>query len=152
MTRFMMSLADSVSLVDFAWKNASQGDLFIRKAAACSVSTLAQAVINLFKADVGIDIIGPRHGEKLSESLASHEELARADDMGEYFRIHADARDLNYSLYVEQGDQARLTFDDYDSSHAAVQMSVEDVERLLLTLPEVRAELEALGTEFRKGV
>lgn len=144
MTRFMMSLADSVDLVEFAFHNAKQGDLFIRKAKACTVGDLAQAVINLFRASVQVEVIGTRHAEKLSEALASREELARAQDMGDYFRIQADNRDLNYSVYVEQGDIAQNGYADYDS-HTVDRMGLSEVEQLLLTLPEVRAELAAAG-------
>jgi UDP-N-acetylglucosamine 4,6-dehydratase len=144
MTRFMMSLADSVSLVDFAFNNAKQGDLFIRKAQACTVRDLAQAVINLFKSAASVETIGTRHAEKLSEALATREELARAQDMGEYFRIEADNRDLNYSVYVEQGDVSQASYDDYDS-HTVDRMTVADVEDLLLSLPEVRRELASAG-------
>lgn len=144
MTRFMMSLTDSVSLVEFAFQNARQGDLFIRKAAACTVGDLAQAVVNLFHSSAEIEVIGTRHAEKVSEALASREELSRAQDMGDYFRIQADNRDLNYSLYVEQGDPAQSQYADYDS-HTVDRMSLTQVEDLLLTLPEVRAELAAAG-------
>ena len=144
MTRFMMSLADSVDLVEFAFHNADQGDLFIRKAEACTVRDLAQATINLFQSSSQIDVIGTRHAEKLSESLASREELSRARDMGDYFRIQADNRDLNYSIYVEEGDVEQARYDDYDS-HTVARMTVPDVEDLLLTLPEIRSELTAAG-------
>lgn len=144
MTRFMMSLADSVDLVEFAFHNADQGDLFIRKAESCTVRDLAQATINLFRSPSTVDIIGTRHAEKLSEALASREELSRARDMGGYFRIQADNRDLNYSIYVEEGDVEQAQYNDYDS-HTVNRMSVEDVEDLLLTLPEIRAELTAAG-------
>lgn len=144
MTRFMMSLANSVELVEFAFQHAQQGDLFIRKAQACTIRDLAQAVINLFRSPAGIQVIGTRHAEKVSEALATREELARANDMGEYFRVLADKRDLNYSAYVEEGDVQQTEFEDYDS-HTVDRMSVEEVEDLLLTLPEVRAELAAAG-------
>ncbi|MDJ0323899.1 polysaccharide biosynthesis protein [Cryobacterium sp. PH31-AA6] len=144
MTRFMMSLADSVDLVEFAFHNADQGDLFIRKAQSCTVRDLAQATINLFQSPSQIDVIGTRHAEKLSEALASREELSRARDMGDYFRIQADNRDLNYSIYVEEGDTEQAQYDDYDS-HTVDRMSVSAVENLLLTLPEIRAELTAAG-------
>jgi UDP-N-acetylglucosamine 4,6-dehydratase len=144
MTRFMMSLADSVDLVDFAFREAKQGDLFIRKARACTISDLAQAVINLFQSNAQVKTIGTRHAEKLSEALATREELARAQDMGEYFRIEADNRDLNYSVYVEEGDVNQESYDDYDS-HTVARMSVLDVEDLLLTLPEMRRELALAG-------
>lgn len=146
MTRFMMSLAESVSLVEFAWEHAHQGDLFIRKAPSCTIADLAQAIINLFRADVSIDVIGTRHAEKISEALASREELARAVDMGEYFRIQADARDLNYKVYVDEGDKKNTQFEDYDS-HTVERMTVAEVERLLVTLPEVRRELALSGIQ-----
>lgn len=144
MTRFMISLANSVDLVEFAFHNAKQGDLFIRKAKACTMADLAQAVINLFVSSSRVEIIGTRHAEKLSEALASREELARSLDMGDYFRIEADKRDLNYSIYVEQGDVAQAEFADYDS-HTVDRMSVWEIQELLLTLPEVRAELAEAG-------
>jgi len=144
MTRFMMSLENSVDLVEFAFHNAVQGDLFIRKAKSCTVSDLAQAVINLFHSSSQVDVIGTRHAEKISEALANREELSRAQDMGDYFRIRADNRDLNYSIYVEKGDVAQAEYDDYDS-HTVDRMDVSEVEELLLTLPEVRAELTAAG-------
>jgi len=144
MTRFMMSLANSVDLVEFAFHNAEQGDMFIRKAKACTVGDLAQGVINLFQSSSRVEVIGTRHAEKLSEALASREELSRARDMGDYFRIEADKRDLNYSVYVEQGDVEQAQYQDYDS-HTVDRMDVSEVEQLLLTLPEVRSELVAAG-------
>ena len=150
MTRFMMSLAHSVDLVEFAFHNARQGDLFIRKAESCTVGDLAQAAINLFHAKVRVDVIGTRHAEKLSEALATREELSRAEDMGEYFRVQADNRDLNYSVYFEEGDTAIAKYDDYDS-HTVGRMDVAGVEQLLLTLPEVRAELQAAGLPVERA-
>lgn len=144
MTRFMMSLADSVSLVEYAFNNAQQGDLFIRKAKACTIGDLAQAVINLFESSAKVDIIGTRHAEKVSEALASREELARAQDLGDYFRIPADSRELNYEIYVEEGDRSQELYDDYDS-HTVERMTVAETEELLLTLPEVREELALAG-------
>jgi UDP-glucose 4-epimerase len=149
MTRFMMSLANSVDLVEFAFHNAQQGDLFVRKAVACTVGDLAQAVINLFHSSAEIDIIGTRHAEKLSEVLANKEELARSQDMGTYFRIRADNRDLNYSVYVDEGDRKQEQFMDYDS-HTVDRLDVGGVEELLLTLPEVRAELTAAGLPLER--
>jgi UDP-N-acetylglucosamine 4,6-dehydratase len=150
MTRFMMSLENSVDLVEFAFHNAVQGDLFIRKAKSCTVRDLAQAVINLFGASSKVEVIGTRHAEKLSEALANREELSRAQDMGDYFRIRADNRDLNYSVYVEEGDVAQEEYSDYDS-HTVDRMDVGEVEELLLTLPEVRAELSAAGRHSRES-
>lgn len=144
MTRFMMSLANSVDLVEFAFGHARQGDLFIRKAAACTIRTLAQALINLFRSDARIEVIGTRHAEKTSEALATREELARAEDLGEYFRIVADNRDLNYSIYFDKGDRSQTLFQDYDS-HTVERMTVAEVEAMLLALPEVREELALAG-------
>lgn len=141
MTRFMMSLADSVDLVDFAFRNANQGDLFIRKARACTIADLAQATINLFRAKASVEVIGTRHAEKVSEALATREELARADDLGGYFRVPSDNRDLNYAGFVDRGDTTQSAFADYDS-HTVDRMTVSEVEALLLTLPEVRHELQ----------
>ncbi|WP_308467870.1 polysaccharide biosynthesis protein [Rathayibacter soli] len=144
MTRFMMSLASSVDLVEFAFANATQGDLFIRKAAACTIGDLARAIANLFHVDADIRVIGTRHAEKVSEALASREELARAQDMGDYFRISADKRDLNYDAYFDRGDTKQAQFRDYDS-HTVERLTVGQVEDLLLTLPKVRKELEIAG-------
>jgi len=144
MTRFMMSLAESVDLVDFAFHHASQGDLFIKKARACTITDLAQAVINLFEADASIEVIGTRHAEKKFETLASVEELARAEDLGEFFRIKPDTRDLNYKIYVEEGDTEQKQFADYHS-HNVERMTVAEVERLLITLPEIKSELTMAG-------
>lgn len=144
MTRFMMSLADSVDLVEFAFQNASQGDLFVRKAPACTIGELAEAIISLFQSAATVEVIGTRHAEKLSEALATREELARAEDMGAYFRVSADKRDLNYSVYFEEGDVNQSGFEDYDS-HSVPRLTMPEIRELLLTLPEVRAELSAAG-------
>jgi len=149
MTRFMMSLASSVDLVEFAFTNAMQGDLFIRKAAACTIGDLARAIANLFQIKADIRVIGTRHAEKVSEALASREELARAEDMGEYFRIAADKRDLNYSVYVDEGNTKQTLFRDYDS-HTVDRLTVGEVEALLLTLPKVREELAAAGIQVEQ--
>lgn len=150
MTRFMMSLANSVDLVEFAFQNAEQGDLFIRKASACTMGDLAQAVLNLFQSKLKVRVIGTRHGEKLSESLATSQELSRAQDMGDYFRIAADKRNLNYEAYFDEGDTAQDRFADYDS-HTVERLTVPKVEQLLLSLPKVRAELAAAGIEAGKA-
>ena len=144
MTRFMMSLAHSVDLVEFALANGGQGDLFIRKAKSCTVQDLALAILSLFNSKAGIEVIGTRHAEKVSEALATREELARAHDMGTYFRVSPDSRDLNYGLYTEEGNKFQTEFEDYDS-HTVERMNVEQVKELLLTLPEVRSELELAG-------
>ena len=144
MTRFMMSLADSVDLVEFAFQQADQGDLFIRKAKACTIGDLALATISLFESRARVEVIGTRHAEKLSEALATREELSRAQDMGTYFRIQADKRDLNYSIFVDEGDTAVAEYDDYDS-HTVDRMSVREIKQLLLTLPEIHTELALAG-------
>jgi UDP-N-acetylglucosamine 4,6-dehydratase/5-epimerase len=140
MTRFMMSLAESVDLVEYAFSHAEQGDLFIRKAPACTLADLVTALGNLFGLRPDVEVIGIRHGEKMSESLASREELARALDGGAYFRIPADNRDLNYGLYFDEGNPEGRPPVDYDS-HTTTRLDVAGVERLLLTLPEIQAEL-----------
>lgn len=144
MTRFMMSLVQSVDLVEYAFTHARQGDLFIRKAAACTLSDLITALGNLFGVCPEVAVIGVRHGEKMSESLASREELARATDHGEYFQIHADNRDLNYGLYFDEGGLEQVRLDDYDSNRVD-RLDVHGIEQLLLSLPEVQAELALAG-------
>jgi UDP-N-acetylglucosamine 4,6-dehydratase/5-epimerase len=140
MTRFIMSLAQSVDLVEHAFTHARPGDVFIRRANACTIGDLATAVSNLFEVATTMDVIGIRHGEKMYETLASREELTYAEEFGEYFRVPLDSRDLNYSLYFDQGDPVRGCLDDYDS-HNAPRLSVPELESLLLTLPEVREQL-----------
>jgi len=142
MTRFLLPLRDSVDLVLFAFTNAGPGDLFVKKAPACTVADLAQAIKNLFKSDVPTEIIGMRHGEKLYETLVTKEELRRSDDMGDYYRISLDDRNLNYNLYFTEGDQQESHIDDYHS-HNTQRLDVKEVEELLLSLPEVKKELPA---------
>lgn len=144
MTRFLLPLPLAIKLVAFAFEHARQGDLFVRKAPACSVDVLAEALKRLFRSDVPVCVIGMRHGEKIYETLATSEELAKAEDMGDYYRVPMDDRDLNYGKYFTEGDAREREFDDY-TSHNTEQLDVDGVERLLLTLPEVRAELAAFG-------
>jgi UDP-N-acetylglucosamine 4,6-dehydratase/5-epimerase len=141
MTRFLMPLRDSVDLVLFAFTNANPGDLFVKKAAASTVSDLAQAVKNLFKSNVEIKVIGIRHGEKLYETLVTKEELRRAEDMGNYYRVQLDDRNLNYNLYFTEGDKKEVQLDDYHS-HNTNRLDVKQVEELLLSLPEIQKELK----------
>ncbi|MEN6308633.1 MAG: polysaccharide biosynthesis protein [Anaerohalosphaeraceae bacterium] len=141
MTRFLLPLYYSVDLVLFAFTHARPGDIFVKKAPASTVQDLAQALINLFKSDVPINIIGIRHGEKLYETLVTKEEMVRADDMGDYYRIALDARNLNYAIYFTKGDKKEMQLEDYHS-HNTEQLNVKQVEKLLLTLPEVQAELK----------
>lgn len=140
MTRFLLALGDAIDLVNFAFHNAQQGDIFIRKAPACTISDLALALQNLFKSEVPVKYIGIRHGEKIYETLATREELRRAQDIGDYFRVKMDDRDLNYSKYYTEGDLKEADQDDY-TSHNTARLMVSEVEKLLLTLPEVIAEL-----------
>ncbi len=141
MTRFLMPLRDSVDLVLFAFTHAKPGDLFVKKAAASTIGDLAQALKNLFKSKVETKVIGIRHGEKLYETLVTKEELRRSEDMGDYYRVSLDDRNLNYNLYFTEGDKKEALLDDYHS-HNTTQLDVKGVEELLLSLPEVRAELK----------
>lgn len=143
MTRFLMSLNDSVDLVVYAFGNAKQGDIFVQKAPASTVLDLAHALIDLFggKKD-NIKIIGTRHGEKLYESLVSREEMAKAEDLGRYYRIPADNRDLNYSDYFDVGELKVSELNDF-TSHNADQLNVSGVKNLLLNLDYIQAELNA---------
>ncbi len=141
MTRFLLPLRDSVDLVLFAFTHAAPGDLFVKKAPACTIGDLAQALKNIFRSDVPVKIIGIRHGEKLYETLVTKEELQRAEDMGDYYRIRLDDRTLNYALYFTQGDPKEVYVEDYHS-HNTTRLNVKQVEELLLSLPEVTAELE----------
>ncbi len=144
MTRFLLPLPLAIELVAFAFNHGQQGDLFVRKAPACTVANLAQALKNLFHSDVPIQVIGMRHGEKIYETLATREELAKSEDMGDYYRVPMDDRDLNYSKYFTEGDTTESALDDY-TSHNTEQLDVAAVEALILTLPEVREALQAAG-------
>jgi UDP-glucose 4-epimerase len=140
MTRFLMSLEDSVNLVLYAFEHGTQGDIFVQKAPASTVHDLAMALKSLFNQRGEIKLIGTRHGEKLYESLISREEMANAQDMGGYYRIPADNRDLNYARYFSEGDQKITEFDDY-TSHNTQRLDVEQVKELLLKLDFIQEEL-----------
>ncbi len=142
MTRFLMSLEDSVDLVLYAFEHGAQGDIFVQKAPASTVEVLARALKELFGKDNPVRIIGTRHGEKLFESLISREEMARADDLGDYFRIPADNRDLNYAKFFSDGEEKISRFDDY-TSHNTERLDIEQVKTLLLKLDFIREELDA---------
>ena len=137
-----MSLEDSVDLVLHAFKNARQGDIFIQKATSSTVEDLATALKELFDINSDIKIIGTRHGEKLFETLISREEMAKVEDLGRYYRIPVDDRDLNYNKYFIEGDVATNALDDY-TSHNTKILSVEEVKKLLLTLDYINGELNA---------
>ena len=142
MTRFLLPLSGAIDLILFAFGNARPGDIFIRKSPACTVDALAAALGELFGIEPHIRRIGMRHGEKLYETLASREELRRAQDMGDYWRVTMDGRGLDYAKYFTEGDTNEAGIDDY-TSHNTERLDVAQVKKLLLTLPEVQAELAA---------
>jgi len=142
MTRFLMSLEDSVDLVLYAFQHGQQGDIFVQKAPASTVADLALALKELFGVDCAVKTIGTRHGEKLYESLISREEMAHALEMDNYYRIPADNRDLNYAKYFSEGDQDVSQLDDY-TSHNTVRLNVEQIKQLLLGLDFIEEELNA---------
>ena len=146
MTRFLMSLEESVDLVLHAFEHGQQGDIFVQKAPASTIGDLALALQKLFGRDVPTDVIGTRHGEKLYESLVSREEMAKAEDMGRYYRVPADNRDLNYELFISQGNPEANSIDDY-TSHTTQRLGVDEICRLLLTLDYVREELGPEATQ-----
>jgi UDP-glucose 4-epimerase len=133
MTRFLMSLDEAVDLVLFAFKNGNQGDLFIQKAPACTIEVLAEAVIEVMNADTEVKIIGTRHGEKLYETLCTREEMAKAEDLGDFYRIPADNRDLNYGKYFQEGETKVSHFEDYNS-HNTQRLNIEETKQALLKL------------------
>ena len=142
MTRFLMSLEDSVDLVIHAFEHAEQGDIFVQKAPASTLTDLAQALKALFQSESVVKIIGTRHGEKLYESLISREEMAKAEDMGRYYRIPADNRDLNYEKYFVEGETHITEVDDY-TSHNTQRLNVDEVKTLLLNLDYIQEMLNA---------
>lgn len=140
MSRFFMSLDDAVDLVLFAFENANAGDLFVNKAPAGTIGDLAQALIELTGKEVPIKIIGTRHGEKVYETLCTREEMAKAEDMGDFYRVPADNRDLNYAAYFSEGEEEVAQIEDYHS-HNASQEGVEGLKKLISTLPLIRKEI-----------
>ena len=142
MTRFLMSLEDSVDLVLYAFEHGKQGDIFVQKAPASTVADLAQALKELLNKDNPVREIGTRHGEKLYESLISREEMVKAEDMGGYYRIPADNRDLNYAQFFSEGEEKISHQDDY-TSHNTERLNVEQVKTLLLKLDFIKEELNA---------
>ena len=142
MTRFIMSLEEAVELVVFAFKNANSGDIMVQKAPACTIEVLAKAVKELFCVDNEIKIIGIRHGEKMYETLLTNEECARAIDMGNFFRVPADQRDLNYDLYFKEGNQERTKLSEFNSNNTEL-LGVEEVKKKLLELKYIRDKIEA---------
>jgi len=142
MTRFLMSLEDSVDLVLYAYEHGEQGDIFVQKAPSSTVADLAQAVKEIFNKDNEVNVIGTRHGEKLYESLISREEMAHAFDMGDYYRIPADNRNLNYAKYFSEGEEEISKLNDY-TSHNTRRLNVEQVKLLLLELDYIKGALHA---------
>ncbi len=140
MTRFMMTLEDAVELVLFAFKNGKQGDLFVQKAPAATIHTLAQAIKELYNASNPIKIIGTRHGEKVYEVLVNREDMVKAEDMGDFYRIPADTRDLNYEKFFSEGKDISKV-EDYHS-HNTVRLDLEATKRLLLKLDIIRKDLD----------
>jgi UDP-glucose 4-epimerase len=142
MTRFMMSLENAVDLVMFAFTNSKQGDIFVQKSPAATIGLLAEVLVELFKVGSEIKVIGTRHGEKLYESLLSKEEAVKAIDMGDYFRIPADNRDLNYAKYIDEGSP-KITLSDEYNSHNTHRLTKEELKKLLMDLSFVKQELAA---------
>jgi UDP-glucose 4-epimerase len=143
MTRFMMTLDGAVDLVIFAFQNGKPGDIFVQKAPAATIEILAKALLELYKAKNTIKVIGTRHGEKLYETLVNREEMAKAEDLGSYYRIPADTRDLNYNRFFVEGQEQIAQTDDY-TSHNTYRMDIEETKSLLLQLDSVREDVERL--------
>ncbi len=141
MTRFMMTLEDAVDLVIFAWQNGENGDLFVQKAPAATIETLAKAVIELYKSPAKVKVIGTRHGEKLYETLVTREEMAKSIDMGNYFRIPCDNRDLNYDKYFVEGEEKIAVIEDYHS-HNTGRLDLEGMKKELLRLQMIKDDVK----------
>ena len=144
MTRFVMSLEEAVDLVLFAFENGESGDILVQKAPACTIEVLAKAVAELFNPETEIKVIGIRHGEKMYETLLTNEECANAIDMGDFYRVPADKRGLNYDKYFKDGDVARTQLSEFDSNNTSL-MTVEEVKEKLLTLSYIQNELANWG-------
>ena len=140
MTRFMMTLDDAVDLVIYTWQHGENGDLFVQKAPAATIETLAKALLELYHSPQAIRVIGTRHGEKLYESLVTREEMAKAIDMGQYYRIPCDSRDLNYDKYFVEGEEKVSKYESYHS-HNTTRLDIEGMKQLLLKLKFIREDL-----------
>jgi UDP-N-acetylglucosamine 4,6-dehydratase/5-epimerase len=140
MTRFMMTLEDAVDLVLFAFENGKQGDLFVQKSPAATIEVLAKALLELYDSKSEIKVIGTRHGEKLYETLVNREDMVKAEDMGDYYRIPADNRDLNYAQYFSEGEPDVSNYDEYHS-HNTERLNIEGMKKLLHKLPIIKKEI-----------
>jgi UDP-glucose 4-epimerase len=147
MTRFMMTIEDAVDLVLYAFQNGNPGDMFVQKAPAATIATLAEAMLKIFNADNEIRIIGTRHGEKLYETLLNREEMAKAEDMGDYYRVPADVRDLNYNCYFVEGQEEIALKEDYNS-HNTARLDVAGMTQLLLKLDIIQRALRGEKIEI----
>ena len=147
MTRFIMSLEEAVDLVLFAFEKGVSGDILVQKAPACTIETLAKAVTGLFAPEHEIKVIGIRHGEKMYETLLTNEECAGAVDMGDFYRVPCDNRGLNYDKYFKQGDTARNVLTEFNSNNTEL-LTVEEVQKKLLSLSYIREELDAMGIAY----
>lgn len=141
MTRFMMTLDDAVDLVLYAFQHGENGDLFVQKAPAATLEVLAKALLEMYRSKAQVRVIGTRHGEKLYETLVTREEMARAEDMGQYYRIPCDTRDLNYDKFFVEGNENMARIEDYHS-HNTHRLSVEEMKTLLLKLEMIREEVD----------
>jgi len=144
MTRFVMSLEEAVDLVLFAFEHGASGDILVQKAPACTIAVLAQAVKELFRSEQDIQVIGIRHGEKRYETLLTNEECANAEDLGDFYRVPCDKRDLNYDKYISEGNIARKHLSEFNSFNTEL-MTVEQVKEKLLSLEYIREELKKIG-------
>jgi UDP-glucose 4-epimerase len=141
MTRYMMTLDDAVDLVIFAFQNGNPGDIFVQKSPAATIEVLAKALLNLYKATNSINIIGTRHGEKLYETLVNREEMIKAEDLGDYYRIPADTRDLNYNSFFLEGE-AKISLTEEYTSHNTSRLSLEETKQLLLKLDFIKEDIK----------
>jgi UDP-glucose 4-epimerase len=141
MTRFLMSLEEAVDLVLYAFEHGEPGDLFVQKSPAATIGDVANALLQLFNSKLEIKVIGPRHAEKFYETLLTREEMVRSVDLGEFFKVNADNRDLNYEKYFSQGNQKVLNHEEYNSNNT-IMLSTETIIPLLRALPDVMENLK----------
>jgi UDP-glucose 4-epimerase len=144
MTRYMMTLDDAVDLVIFAFQNGNPGDIFVQKSPAATIDVLAKALLQLYNASNPIKVIGTRHGEKLYETLINREEMLKAEDLGDFYRIPADTRDLNYNRFFIEGEAQISQMREY-TSHNTTRMSIDDTKQMLLKLDMIREDVEKIG-------